>query len=85
MSFLSKAKALLLAAFSVFKTAPDEFTPTGFMKNVTVSARPAKNAPEPKDTNRTARKLHGIPHGVPGAKLARKALKGSVGNHGLVN
>lgn len=85
MGITSSVKSFLAAAFAAFQLNPTAFTPEGFGRSVT---RELQSGP-PDSTRNTSqakyRRRHGIPHGVSGAKLARKAMAGTVGNHGMVH
>ena len=68
-SFIAAAKAAIAGVFEPF----DVEDTLAFRK---VSNRKSRRVPNSKAAYRAA---NGIPHGVPGAKLARKALAGKVG------
>lgn len=95
-SLASAAAATLAAAFSAFKADPEAFKPAEFtqayMKPLKPGAAPQvyrHGTPQKRDrtpnSNRENRAKFGLPHGYPGAKLARKALLGTVGNNGMVS
>lgn len=93
---LAAAAGLMSSAFSAFQADPAAFKPAEFtqayMKPLKPGAAPQvyrSGTPQKRSriahSNAESRAKYGIPHGYSGAKLARKALTASVGNHGLVN
>lgn len=82
MSFSSRASALI-AAFGAFLNHPVDFFKSRDMGHAGIPpvsrmhSAPVNRCRIP-DSNRAEREHCGIPHGVSGAKLARKAMTGRI-------
>lgn len=80
-SIRSAGKALMSrikAAWVALKGAVPDFTTAPLPANALTLAAPAARSRTPH-SNDGSRYVAGVPHGVPGAKLARKAAAGTVG------